>query len=142
MLLVAMNLQPLGGGMLQAEVPLLEGVSQQTSSLYNPLDRRDPFQSLLGSAELMKVPKVESDTLEVTQSTWKVLGIISGSNGIQAVIQNARGQRYLVLPGDIIGAERMRVRRLTSSSVTLETFSAQSIQGQHSAPHIIELNFQ
>ena len=141
-LLVAMNLQPLGEEIAQAEVSLQKSISQQTSSLYNPHGRRDPFLPLLETKEPMTVQSIESDRLDVTQLTWKILGIMSGANGTQAVIQNARGQRYIVSSGDIVGTEPMRVSRLTPSAVTLETVSTQSRRDQDSLPDSIELRFQ
>ena len=142
MLIVVTIFQFLGREIVQAEVPLLEDVSPKTFFLYNPHGRRDPFLPLLETKEPMTVQSIESDRLDVTQLTWKILGIMSGANGTQAVIQNARGQRYIVSSGDIVGTEPMRVSRLTPSAVTLETVSTQSRRDQDSLPDSIELRFQ
>ncbi len=137
----ACTLQPTGWGSVQAEMLLVQEEQQAASYLYMSGDRRDPFQSILGPAQSTPLETSKPVEVHLPSASWKILGIMSGAKGTQAVLRNASGHRYIVSPGDIVGAENVRVVQLTQSSVTLEAFTSEVSQHTRLAPQIIELTF-
>ena len=124
------------------EIALVDDGSQTASYTYSPGDRRDPFQP---RGQLMQVVKSQQNVHDASRGSnadWKILGIISGSTGMQAVLRHAKGQRYIVSLGDVLTPSNLRVVHLTNTTVSLESFAGQNNQTQHFIPQTIKLIFK
>ena len=110
---------------------------------YTSSDRRDPFQSLenTGRPIIKESSVLPRKTADLLQARWTLLGIISGQNGEQVVIQSAEGKRYIVSNGDELFSENVRVVRVTRSSVILESTSPPRIMAHGTKVPSLELTF-
>ena len=95
-----------------------EGAVEYT---YIPGDRREPFQSMLAESGHSLVSRAtKRDTLDAIKETWNLLGIVSGLKGKQAMLRNAKGQKYVVSAGDMLSGNKIRIVQLTDTTVTLK----------------------
>ncbi len=114
---------------VSAQMPEPRPVLELTESLfeqavsqpytYHVGNRRDPFVPLRfpGSPD-------ESDATELsnsgnTEGTVKLLGIISGKRGYQALLKLPNGERVMVGPGSLLEQATGRVTRITGNTVVL-----------------------
>ncbi len=100
-----------------AEVLFEQTVGQPYT--YNVGNRRDPFVPL----QFSDSPD-DSDATELldsgnTESTVRLLGIISGKRGYQALLQLPNGERVMVGPGSVLEKTSGRVTRITRNTVVL-----------------------
>ena len=127
---------------VHAEAPFVYSTRGQLGYTYIPGDRREPFKSMLvepGPSVISKA--VMSDTLHSIKASWNILGILSGLRGKKAMLQNTKGQRYMVSVGDMLGEEKIRVIHLTDTTVTLEYNSNEKTGPQYDKSKTVELTF-
>lgn len=78
---------------------------------YESQNRREPFLPLV----LPPYGERRSSSIEesrVPKPSWKLLGILSGSQGSFASIQNSEGKRFIVTQGSVIPSEGLVVKRI------------------------------
>lgn len=100
-----------------AEVLFEQTVGQPYT--YNVGNRRDPFVPL----QFSDSPD-DSDATELldsgnTEGTVRLLGIISGKRGYQALLKLPNGERVMVGPGSLLDQATERVTRITGNTVVL-----------------------
>jgi type IV pilus assembly protein PilP len=88
--------------------------------LYNPEGRRDPFRSILVTAE--KIQRLE--TLPPLQRTdvadLKLIGIVWGSVGHHAMVQTPDGKGYTIKRGTLVGVNNGVVKKITERALIVE----------------------
>ncbi len=141
-LIVAISFVCTGIGWTQSEVSFGENSQQKVSYSYKPGDRRDPFQSVLERGQSIHKQEVVADDSQVIGGDWKILGIMTGLKSRKAVLQNIKGQQYMVSAGDVLANENLRILNITHTAVVLETLGEQR-RGTHSiTPQTIELTLK
>jgi len=141
-LVVTINLAFISGHWAHAEGPFVSRAQGLPGYAYNPGNRREPFRSMLEPVQSIRSPEAIPDTLGMTKADWNILGIISSLNGNQAMLQNTKGQQYIVSVGDVLSDESVRVVRLTNTTVILEYFPAKRSRDTDFKPQTVELTFE
>ncbi|MGB0910862.1 MAG: pilus assembly protein PilP [Nitrospirales bacterium] len=138
-LLLSTHCWALENGQVKTEIAVVGDWPLSGSYTYSPGDRRDPFQPRVQEIQEVTSQENTPDALRFSRSDWKILGIISGSTGMKAVLRNVKGRRYTVSLGDVLSPNHLRVVRLTNTTVVLESFAGQSKQVQGFIPQTVEL---
>lgn len=100
--------------------------NQDQPYTYQAGTRRDPFVPLpqFQSREDSTVPALaEPDT---TEDVLRVLGIILGKRGYQALLHMPNGEHLMVEPGSLLENTSLTVKRITNDSVLI----AQPLEGK------------
>jgi len=108
----------------QGETSFIKNMDQPY--IYQAGTRRDPFVPLptFQSREDLTVPALaEPDTAE---DELRVLGIISGKRGYQALLHMPNGQHLMVEPGSLLDNTSLTVKRITNDSVLI----TQALEGK------------
>lgn len=124
---------------------LVENSSGHDNSRHPEVNRRDPFKrikkrmptpavSKKSHPESTKVPKVENPV-------WRLLGVIHGQTGHQAVIQLSPKERVVVQPGTELARSGWTIKAITEGEVFLERLSSTSSAGVSSPPGNFILSF-
>ena len=100
-----------------AELLFTRTVSQPYT--YTVGNRRDPFVPLPFSDFPDDSDATELSNSGNTEGTVKLLGIISGKRGYQALLKLPNGERVMVGPGSLLEQATGRVTRITGNTVVL-----------------------
>ena len=132
----------------QENLKALQGVRERGKSHGNDGKRRDPFQPI------KKIQSISSSSRPVTSKshpiapipsitdpTWRLLGIIHGQYGHQAVIQISPGKRVLTRPGLELARSGWIVKAMSQGEVLLEHQTTISAGSNPSPPRTFILSF-
>jgi type IV pilus assembly protein PilP len=89
-------------------------------STYNPEGRRDPFQSILVSAESAKSLRSLPPLLRTEIGELRLIGIVWGGFGYSAMVQTPDGKGYTIRVGTPVGPNNGAVRKITERYLTIE----------------------
>lgn len=93
---------------------------------YHAGERRDPFVPLpISQARDDSTVPAVSDSNNV-EDALRVLGIISGKRGYQALLQLPNGDRLMVGPGSLLENNSLTVKRITNDSIIV----VQALEGK------------
>ena len=95
-------------------------VEQVLEYNYNPQGRRDPFRSILVTAETAKKVEVLPPLQRTEVAEMKLIGIVWGSLGYSAMIQTPDGKGYTIRVGTPIGPNNGVVKKMTERNLTVE----------------------
>jgi hypothetical protein len=94
-----------------------------------------PVVSKKSHPESTIVPK------KVENPVWRLLGVIHGQSGHQAVIQISPKERVVVQPGSELARSGWTIKTITEGEVLLERLSSTSSVGVSSPPGNFILSF-
>lgn len=124
---------------------LVENRSAHDKSRHSEVNRRDPFERIKKRMPTPMVPKkshTESTIApRVEDPVWRLLGVIHGQDGHQAVIQLSPKERVVVQPGSELGRSGWTIKTINEGEVLLEHLSAESSAGVFSPPRKFTLSF-
>jgi Tfp pilus assembly protein PilP len=87
---------------------------------YNPAERRDPFAPIIvkkeSTSKLSDRPPLERYNLY----DFKMLGVMWGGFGYNAMLEAPDGKGYLVRVGTVIGPNKGIVKKITQSTIVVE----------------------
>jgi len=126
----------------------LPGVRERGKSHGNDGKRRDPFQPIKKMRSIStssrpvtsKSPPI-APIPNITAPTWKLLGIIHGQYGHQAVIQISSGERVFTWPGLELAQSGWIVKAMSQGEVLLEHQATISAESNPSPPRTFILSF-
>jgi hypothetical protein len=126
----------------------VDGLVQPAQSKSDVKTRRDPFRPIIKPRSISSLSlksHLESPAIKliptVNNPNWKLLGIIHGQYGRQAVIQVSPKERILVRPGAEIVRSGWIIKSISKGEVLLE-HSSPSISGKGSfGPKVFILSF-
>lgn len=118
----------------------------EDNSLHIDVNRRDPFKRI--PKKHLPIPKVatpsqpESKNVPLVNNPgWKLLGVMHGQDGHQAVIQVSPTKRVLVQPGAELARSGWTIKTISEEGVLLEhLFSVTTVRGA-STPRTFILSF-
>lgn len=96
---------------------------QEEAYSYNPEGRIDPFKPFidLDAAAKKKTTKSQALPLNPLQrlgiEQFRLVGVIEGNKGRRAMVQDASGKFYSLVPGSYIGLNKGRVTTILKDSV-------------------------
>jgi hypothetical protein len=124
---------------------LVENRSARDNSRHSEMNRRDPFERIKKRMPTSMVPKkshTESTIVpRVEDPVWRLLAVIHGQDGHQAVIQLSPKERVVVQPGSELGRSGWTIKTINEGEVFLEHLSAKSSVGVYSPPRKLTLSF-
>ncbi|HTN44110.1 MAG TPA: pilus assembly protein PilP [Nitrospiria bacterium] len=88
--------------------------------VYNPEGRRDPFLSILVSAESAKSLRRLPPLLRTEIGELRLIGIVWGGYGYSAMVQTPDGKGYTIRVGTPVGPNNGAVRKITEQYLTIE----------------------
>jgi len=139
-----------GLSLSQENPDALQGVHERGKSRGNDGKRRDPFQPIkkIRSISSLSRPVTSKSSSpiapikNITDPTWKLLGIIHGQYGHQAVIQISPGKRVFASPGLELARSGWVVKTVSQGEVFLEHQATISAETHSSLPRTFLLSFQ
>jgi type IV pilus assembly protein PilP len=93
---------------------------QESSYQYNPEGRRDPFQSVIVLTDKKKLTENVPPLQRMDLGELKLIGIIWGGFGYNAMLQATDGKGYPVRVGTRIGLNGGRVTKISSNTLIVE----------------------
>ena len=115
------------------------------NSRHTTVNRRDPFKRIKKRIPTQKVSKKahpESIIVPAVEDPlWRLLGVIHGQGGHQAVIQISPKERVVVQPGSELARSGWTIKTISDAEVLLERLSSVSSVGVSSPPRKIILSF-
>jgi hypothetical protein len=119
--------------------------SAHANSRHNVANRRDPFKRVKKRLPTQGVPKNSHSELTIVpvveDPVWRLLGVLHGQDGHQAVIQVSPKQRVLVQPGSELARSGWTIKNISEGEVLLEYLSSTSSVGVSSPPRNFILSF-
>ena len=107
--------------------------------VYNPKGKRDPFRSLIQIGERKVDPNLPP--LQRTElSALRLVGVVWGDFGYEALVQTPDGRGYAVDIGTKMGINQGVISRITSLDLSVEEKSVDIFGATHVATHVIELH--
>jgi type IV pilus assembly protein PilP len=94
--------------------------SQESAYQYNPEGRRDPFQSVIVVTDRKKLIENVPPLQRMDLGELKLIGIIWGGFGYNAILQASDGKGYPVRMGTRLGLNGGRVSKISSNSIVVE----------------------
>lgn len=117
----------------------------QDNSRHTEVNRRDPFKRI---PKRLPTPKVstqlhpESKIVPLPDNPgWRLLGVVHGQDGHQAVIQVSPTKRVLVRPGSELTQSGWMIKTISEGEVLLEHLSSNSSVGRAFPPRTFILSF-
>ena len=127
---------------VQAETGVGNSAEGTVGYTYVPGNRREPFRSMLVESEHKPISQgTKSDSLDAMGKMWNLLGVMSGLKGKQAMLQNAKGQKFVVSIGDMLSGKQFRVIQLTDTTVTLEYRAGNPSSHSSEKLQLVDLTF-
>ena len=125
---------------------LVENSSAHDNSRHTEVNRRDPFKRIkkrMPTPVVSKKSHPESTIVpkKVENPVWRLLGVIHGQSGHQAVIQISPKERVVVQPGSELARSGWTIKTITEGEVLLERLSSTSSVGVSSPPGNFILSF-
>jgi len=127
----------------------LEVVVERAQPRENYGKRRDPFRPIMkprsissSSRKSLPDPRKVLSIPSVTDPKWKLLGIIHGQYGHQAVIQISSGERVFARPGLELARSGWIIKTISKGEVLLEHQSTTSAETNHPQHRTFILSFQ
>lgn len=124
---------------------LVENSSAHHNSRHPEVNRQDPFKRIkkrLPTPVVSKKSHPESTMVpKVENPVWRLLGVIHGQSGHQAVIQLSPKERVVVQPGSELARSGWTIKAITESEVLLERLSSTPSAGVSSPPGSFILSF-
>lgn len=136
--IVLMVALTMGLGIPDANTQEVKSDVDETGFLYETQNRRDPFVPLVRSEKNAPTRDVPVEQGPPTARALKLLGIMYGEQGYHAMIQNSRGTRYIVTPGDVVHSEGIEVKQIAESHLVFEYVD--NHDGHHA--HEVVLSFR
>jgi type IV pilus assembly protein PilP len=87
---------------------------------YNPVGRRDPFAPLIVKQETTSKAGDRPPLERYNLYDFKMMGIIWGGFGYNAMLEAPDGKGYFVRVGTVIGPNKGVVKKITQSSIVVE----------------------
>lgn len=84
---------------------------------------RDPF---VPKSVVPSPVRSSSETQDVDRQTVKVMGTMSSARGRWALLEFEDGKRLIVVPGQVISADSIAVKRITEQGVTFSGTGAEA----------------
>jgi len=117
----------------------------QDNSRHTTVNRRDPFKPIkkrMPTPRVSKKSHPESTIVPVVEDPlWRLLGVIHGQDGRQAVIQISPKERVIVQPGSELVRSGWIIKTISEGGVLLEHLSSTSSVGVSSPPRNFILSF-
>jgi type IV pilus assembly protein PilP len=88
--------------------------------VYNAEGRRDPFQSILVTAESARNLQRLPPLLRTEIGELRLIGIVWGGFGYSAMVQTPDGKGYTIRVGTPVGPNNGSVRKITERYLTIE----------------------
>jgi len=132
----------------QENPKVLQDVRERGKAPGNEGKRRDPFQPIkkMGSISSSSKPVTSksppiASIPNITDPTWKLLGIIHGQYEHQAVIQISSGERVFAMTGLELARSGWIVKAMSQGEVLLEYQATISAGSNPSLPRTFILSF-
>jgi type IV pilus assembly protein PilP len=93
---------------------------QESAYQYNPEGRRDPFQSVIVVTDRRKLTENVPPLQRMDLGELRLIGIIWGGFGYNAILQASDGKGYPVRMGTRLGLNGGRVSKISSNSLVVE----------------------
>jgi hypothetical protein len=123
---------------------MMENSSAHDNSRHPEVNRRDPFKRIkkrMPTPVASKKSHPESTIIpKVENPIWRLLGVIHGQSGYQAVIQISPKERVVVQPGSELARLGWTIKAITEREVLLKRLSSSSA-GVSSPPGDFILSF-
>ena len=100
--------------------PAVLPVSPEASFQYNSEGRRDPFQSVIVVSDKKKSAEHLPPLQKMDLTELKLIGIVWGAFGYNAILQAPDGKGYPVKIGTRVGVNNGVVRTISSARLTVE----------------------
>jgi len=117
----------------------------QDNSRHTTVNRRDPFKPIkkrMPTPRVSKKSHPESTIVPVVEDPlWRLLGVIHGQDGRQAVIQISPKERVIVQPGSELVRSGWIIKTISEGGVLLEHLSSTSSVGVSFPPRNFILSF-
>jgi len=124
---------------------LMGNHAAQDNSRHTIVNRRDPFKRIkkrMPPPMVSKKSHPESTIVPVVEDPlWRLLAVIHGQDGRQAVIQISPKERVIVQPGSELVRSGWIIRTISDGGVLLERLSSTSSVGVSSPPRNFILSF-
>lgn len=116
------------GGSGKETDPLLAAIAAQEKYSYNPVGKRDPFQSFLTqpSDSLTSTPRTPLQQYDIDQ--YQLVGIVTGIPRPRALVEDPEGIGHVMEIGTYIGKNWGKVTAINPDSVVV-TEEYQTISG-------------
>jgi len=100
--------------------PVAPVPSPEASFQYNPSGRRDPFRSIIVVGEKKKSSENLPPLQRMDLSEFRLIGVLWGGFGFNAMLQSSDGKGYPVRVGTHIGMNNGVIRRISINGLTVE----------------------
>ena len=125
-----------------------EALVRRTKAYDHVENRQDPFRPLTTRPSTSRVPRKSQSEIKAIlpnpkhkRPNWKLLGVVSGQQGREAVIQISSGERMFVRPGLVIPRSRWKVKAIREKDVLLEFFPPTSSGAKPAQSRTVILSF-
>lgn len=108
---------------------------------YESENRREPFLPLISPEHPQRGSASIGSRATGSEPAVKILGIMSGTQGTYATIENSGGKRYLVAPGSVIPSEGLKVKRIRETELELEYLDEGNGRNKPGQPHWFIVSF-
>lgn len=122
----------------QATVTAMD-VKPQPEFTYNPAGRRDPFAPIIVKQEATSKRGDRPPLERYNLYEFKMMGVIWGGFGYNAMLEGPDGKGYFVRIGTVIGPNRGVVKKITQSSIVVEEKFKSISGGPERKETVIEL---
>lgn len=124
---------------------LAEKSAAHHNSRQSVVKRRDPFKPIKKRLPTEGLPEKSHSELTIApvveDPAWRLLGVLHGQDGHQAVIQISPKKRVLVHPGSELVGSGWTIKTISEGEVLLEYLSSTSSVGVSSPPRNFILSF-